>query len=182
MMKNIFALLLVAAPALMVAAEELYPCEPDATGRFYVPGTAGGEMRYCDWAARADTEERCKIEQVAWQCPVTCQVPCIDTSGDALVFGAAAVDPTSTGGGSNNWGYIAGGVLAGLALVIVGAAVLSNKKNSKEVEPAISIDEDENLDELYNPYEQSRVESKTSVNTGNLQGKGSFIDSCCAPC
>ena len=36
MMKNIFALLLIAAPALMVAAEELYPCEPDATGRFYV--------------------------------------------------------------------------------------------------------------------------------------------------
>ena len=181
-MKNIFALLLIAATALMVAAEELYPCEPDATGRFYVPGTADGEMRYCDWAARTDTEERCKIEQVAWQCPVTCQVPCIDTSGDALVFGAAAVDPTSTGGGSNNWGYIAGGVLAGLALVIVGAAVLSGKKKNNEVGPAISIDEDENLDELYNPYEQSRVESKTSVNTGNLQGKGSFIDSCCAPC
>ena len=31
-------------------SEELYPCEQDATGRFYVEGTEGNGMRYCDIA------------------------------------------------------------------------------------------------------------------------------------
>ena len=44
-------------------------------------------MRYCKWAAREHTEERCQIEEVAWQCPITCQVPCIDL-GDGVAIGA----------------------------------------------------------------------------------------------
>lgn len=68
-------------------SEELYPCEQDTTGRFYVEGTQGNGMRYCQWAAREHTEERCQIEEVAWQCPITCQVPCIDL-GDGVAIGA----------------------------------------------------------------------------------------------
>ncbi|GFH57062.1 predicted protein [Chaetoceros tenuissimus] len=71
-------------------SEELYPCEQDAAGRFYVEGTEGNGMRYCKWAAREHTEERCQIEEVAWQCPITCQVPCIDL-GDGVAIGANVV-------------------------------------------------------------------------------------------
>eukprot|EP00557_Chaetoceros_sp_GSL56_P009446 CAMPEP_0176489890 /NCGR_PEP_ID=MMETSP0200_2-20121128/7558_1 /TAXON_ID=947934 /ORGANISM="Chaetoceros sp., Strain GSL56" /LENGTH=203 /DNA_ID=CAMNT_0017887119 /DNA_START=54 /DNA_END=665 /DNA_ORIENTATION=+ len=87
---SITSILLLFVP-FFCAAEKLYDCLPDATGQFNVDGT----MRYCDWAAQDDTEEKCKIEVVAWQCPVTCQVPCIDRDGNGAVIGAAVVTPST---------------------------------------------------------------------------------------
>jgi len=47
--------------------EEQWDCVPDSTGAFYVEGTEGNGMRYCDWAARKHTERRCDIRVVQWQ-------------------------------------------------------------------------------------------------------------------
>ena len=90
---NISSILLLFLPFVCFAEEELYDCVPDATGQFYVEGTEGNGMRYCEWAARKHTEQRCKIEVVAWQCPITCEVPCIDRDGSGAVIGAAVVTP-----------------------------------------------------------------------------------------
>ena len=65
--------------------QHYYDCYPDATGAFYVAGTEGNGMRFCDWAGRANTEERCKLEIVSWQCPVTCNVPCNDPNNSHKV-------------------------------------------------------------------------------------------------
>lgn len=72
--------LLQVATVFAIVKEELYDCEADVTGKFSVTGME--EMQYCDWAASNHTEERCMDENVSWQCPTTCEVPCIDSYGN----------------------------------------------------------------------------------------------------
>jgi len=77
----IFLKLLQVATVFAIVEEELYDCEPDASGMFYVETGQEG-MQDCDWAARNHTEERCMDDNVSWQCPVICEVPCIDIDGN----------------------------------------------------------------------------------------------------
>lgn len=47
----------------------------DPIFQFYVAGTEdrpGGMNRNCSWAARRRTKQRCAIEVVFWNCPITC--------------------------------------------------------------------------------------------------------------
>jgi hypothetical protein len=60
-------------------------CSNDSKGKFFVAGSieegaAAGRTRHCHWAARKNTTQKCAIEVVAWQCPVTCNVPCNSNS------------------------------------------------------------------------------------------------------
>jgi hypothetical protein len=72
--------LLQVATVIAIVEEELYDCEDDVSGKFSVTGME--EMQYCDWAASNHTEERCMDANVSWQCPTTCEVPCIDSDGN----------------------------------------------------------------------------------------------------
>jgi hypothetical protein len=132
---NILSALLF-LPIVSHAAEEVYyDCVPDATGRFYVEGTEGKGMRYCDWAARNHTEVRCKIDVVSWQCPIICQVPCIDTDGNGAIIGAAVVIQNVEKDTIPESAIISVGVFGALALIgLVGYGVRRKKLREDFVE------------------------------------------------
>ena len=125
-------------PIISHAEEEVfYDCVPDATGLFYVEGTEGNGMRYCDWAARNHTEVRCKIDVISWQCPITCQVPCIDTDGDGAIIGAAVVIQNVEKDTIPEPAIITVGVFGAVALIgLVGYEVRRKKLREDSVEEA----------------------------------------------
>jgi hypothetical protein len=183
---SITSILLLFLPFFCVG-EELYDCVPDATGQFYVEGTQGNGMRYCDWAARRKTEERCKIEVVAWQCPITCKVPCIDRDGNGAVIGAAVFNP-SVKEKNTPTALIITGTLFGLVALaaLVGFAKRRNRDREMEYDDE-AFDEDfggdiveeneviaeETLPDAIEPKRQ------TSVSTDVVTRNG---PSCCDPC
>eukprot|EP00557_Chaetoceros_sp_GSL56_P001418 CAMPEP_0176498022 /NCGR_PEP_ID=MMETSP0200_2-20121128/12069_1 /TAXON_ID=947934 /ORGANISM="Chaetoceros sp., Strain GSL56" /LENGTH=179 /DNA_ID=CAMNT_0017896141 /DNA_START=90 /DNA_END=629 /DNA_ORIENTATION=- len=164
----------------LCAAEELYDCAPDATGQFYVEGTQGNGMRYCAWAARNHTEERCKIEVVAWQCPVTCQVPCIDRDGNGAVIGAAVFTPRAEKKAPVS--LIITGSLFGLVAIaaLVGFGMRRNGNREVDYEEDYDrdfVDENEVMeDDLPEPIEPTR---QSSISTEVVTKNG---PSCCDPC
>lgn len=184
---SITSILLLFLPFLC-AGEELYDCVPDATGQFYVEGTQGNGMRYCDWAARKNTEERCKIEVVAWQCPITCKIPCIDRDGNGAVIGAAVVNPTakkSTGPTSLIVTGCIFGVVAIAALVGFGMRRNRNRETDYDEEPFENFENEEDfleeneviaeetLPDAIEPKRQSSVSTDVVTKSG---------PSCCDPC
>jgi len=128
------ALLLL--PLISHAEEEVYyDCVPDATGLFYVEGTEGNGMRFCDWAARNHTEDRCELDVVSWQCPITCKVPCIDTDGSGVMIGAAVATQNVEKDSIPERAIITVSVFGLVGLIgLVGYAVKRNKDRDDHLE------------------------------------------------
>mmetsp|Transcript_25946 Transcript_25946/g.38428 ORF Transcript_25946/g.38428 Transcript_25946/m.38428 type:complete len:172 (+) Transcript_25946:38-553(+) len=168
---NVIATLL-ALPALTAAA-----CDLDSTGAFKVEAE-GNEMRRCEWAAAADTEERCKFPEVAWQCETLCG--CDDT-----VFAAAEVAPSGT---DYEPLIISMSVLGAAVAVLIAAAafmVIRKKKSGNRGLDDDSIDLNDNEVVLSmmsaKDVESPQIDMVDSVATEEVQRTGS-LDSCCAPC
>lgn len=190
-MKLIHLILAILPAAIM--AEDLPDCHPDATGRFKIDGTEGSELKFCEWAARENTEERCAIEKVAWQCPVTCNVPCKNPSGAAVIAGAnVALQEEDTIPET----IIVSCVVAGIALIALIAYFMTRKKDNgddrevvdeESLASSLGMNENENNNvamsmsgEKFNPAPIT-VTKTDSVQTQELQQKGTF-GSCCDPC
>ena len=116
----IFALLSL---ALARAETITMDCKPDTEGKFKVPGTEANEMRSCAWAGRvpANKAERCAIDVVAFECPVTCEVPC-----QPLNF--APVEEVESGDdNTTSVVFIVGCAVAGVAvLALIAVAALKS--------------------------------------------------------
>lgn len=66
------------SPSPTTAPTDFPFCEDleDVDVKFYVEGTAGNEMRSCDWVKRRNTSSRCQIEVARQNCAVVCNTPC----------------------------------------------------------------------------------------------------------
>ena len=166
---------------LAVSSAALPDCYPDATGEFLVEGT----LRDCVWAA-SDSTETCKSDVVAWQCSVTCKVPCKQPAGGAVIAGATEF-PESEGNGTPV-GLIVGCVIAGIAALALIAIVAMKKDNTKYDEQSrqSSLGLNDNGDILLSMSGNGIPDAEAlgrhdSIATQDVQKKGTF-DSCCAPC
>ena len=175
---------LLALSALPVFAAAT--CEADSTGKFIVNETAGNEKRSCEWAAREDTENRCAIRQIAWQCETTCGCDETLVVDDTPVISAAVSAPE--GGDTVPKTLIVSLSLAGVALIALLGLVAVKMKIKREVSDDDSLGLNDNSvvlsmndDDVESPVTRQESDlADISVATEMVQ-KGSF-DSCCAPC
>ena len=178
-------IILALLPAATMA-EDLPDCHADSTGRFRIDGTLGSELKFCEWAAREDTEERCAIEKVAWQCPVTCNVPCKNPSGGAVIAGAnVALQEEDTIPET----IIVSCILAGIAAIALLAMFMMKQKKARgsdDASMASSLGLNDNQDVVMSMSggkldDAIPMSKKDSVATQDLQKTGTF-GSCCDPC
>jgi hypothetical protein len=176
--------------SLSIARAELMDCYPDTVERFKVAGTAGDEMRYCDWAGRYDKVNRCAIESVILNCPVTCEIPCKEPS--TVIAGAVEEDVADDNGDDIPVGLIVGCVVGGVVvLALITLLALKGGKDEREYSDEVSKQSSLALNEngivlsmsggdgaVTDPASLKRFDS---VATADVQKKGTF-DSCCEPC
>lgn len=121
----VFSLLSLA----VASSAELMECYPDSTGKFIVAGTWGNEKRSCSWAARRNTEEeRCEIEIVVEQCPITCKVPC-QQPRDIIVAGATSAEEVEPGRKGVGFLIVGCTLLGVAALALIVLAVVQEIKD-----------------------------------------------------
>jgi len=60
----------------------IMPCDilVDSNDLFYI-SPVEFELRGCAWVAEANTNEKCRNQNVLWNCPITCNMFCTDKSG-----------------------------------------------------------------------------------------------------
>ena len=103
--------------------------KPENAGKFIVAGTWGNEKRSCSWAARRNTEEeRCEIEIVVEQCPITCKVPC-QQPRDIIVAGATSAEEVEPGRKGVGFLIVGCTLLGVAALALIVLAVVQEIKD-----------------------------------------------------
>jgi len=123
----------------------------DSISRFYINGTYGSEMKFCDWAGRNYTNpvDRCDTAVVRETCPVTCKVECIassdgdgDGDGDGPndeILGASANQRGNTDTVSPETIIVASTLSAFAALALVGMYVTRRGDKTEVTSGAFSI-------------------------------------------
>ena len=190
-MKVALKFLSVTLASLSIARAELMDCYPDTEERFLVAGTAGDEMRYCEWAGRYDKVNRCAIESVILNCPVTCDIPCKEPPEDPVVIAGAVAEEEADDNGGVPIGLIVGCSVGGVAvLALIALLALRGGKDEREYSDEVSKQSSLGLNEnglvlsmsgggaVTDPASLKRFDS---VATADVQKKGTF-DSCCEPC